>query len=55
MALPWPIDLRVWLYRRDLLAAAGIAPPTTLAELRAAANTAWPHPATPVARITCSA
>lgn len=38
MALPWPIDLRVWLYRRDLLAAAGIAPPTTLAELRAAAK-----------------
>ena len=38
MALPWGIDIRVWLYRKDLLAAAGIAPPTNLAELRAAAK-----------------
>lgn len=38
MALPWGVDIRVWLYRKDLLAAAGIAPPTSLAELRSAAK-----------------
>ncbi len=38
MALPWAVDIRVWLYRKDLLAAANIAPPTDWAGLRAAAK-----------------
>ncbi len=38
VAIPWGIDIRVWLYRKDLLAAAKIAPPTTWEELRAAAK-----------------
>ena len=38
VALPWGIDIRVWYYRKDLLEAAGVAPPTTWAELAAAAK-----------------
>ena len=38
VALPWAIDIRVWLYRKDLLAAANITPPQTWAEFRAAAR-----------------
>jgi len=38
VSLPWAVDIRVWLYRKDLLAAAKIAPPTNWAELRAAAK-----------------
>lgn len=38
MALPWGIDLRVWYFRKDLLAAAKQPAPTTWAELRKAAK-----------------
>ncbi len=38
VSLPWAIDIRVWLYRKDQLAAANIAPPTTWTELRSAAK-----------------
>lgn len=37
-ALPWYLSTTVLLYRRDLLAQAGVAPPRTYAELRAAAQ-----------------
>jgi hypothetical protein len=38
VALPWGIDIRVWYYRKNFLAAAGVAPPANWAELRAAAK-----------------
>jgi len=38
VAIPWAVDIRVWFYRKDRLAAAGIAPPTSWAELREAAK-----------------
>ena len=38
VALPWSMDIRVWLYRKDILAAANAAPPTNWAELRTAAK-----------------
>lgn len=40
VALPWNIDIRTLFYRKDLLAAKGITPPTTWDELRAAAKAA---------------
>lgn len=36
IALPWGIDIRIPFYRKDLFEQAGVAPPTTLEELRAA-------------------
>jgi multiple sugar transport system substrate-binding protein len=39
ISAPWLSDVRVLWYRKDKLAAAGIKPPTTWAELRAAAKT----------------
>lgn len=38
VSLPWGIDIRVWFYRKDLLEAAGVQPPKTWEELRAAAK-----------------
>ncbi|MBV9813591.1 MAG: sugar ABC transporter substrate-binding protein [Acetobacteraceae bacterium] len=38
VALPWAMDIRVWLYRRDIVEPAGVAPPTNWAELRDAAK-----------------
>jgi multiple sugar transport system substrate-binding protein len=38
VGLPWAIDLRVWYYRKDLLAAANIQPPTNWAEFEKAAQ-----------------
>ena len=38
VALPWNIDIRAIYYRRDLLEAAGIEPPTTWEEFRTAAK-----------------
>jgi multiple sugar transport system substrate-binding protein len=38
VALPWGLDIRVPLYRKDLLEQAGIEPPKTWDELRAAAK-----------------
>lgn len=38
VALPWMVDIRAIFYRKDLLAAAGINPPTTWDEFRAAAK-----------------
>lgn len=38
ISLPWATDIRAWHYRKDLLEAAGIQPPTTWDELRAAAK-----------------
>ena len=38
VAVPWGLDVRVWYYRKDVLEQAKIAPPKTLAELRAAAK-----------------
>jgi len=38
VALPFAVDIRIWLYRKDMLAAAKIAPPTNWDELRAAAK-----------------
>lgn len=38
VALPWNIDIRVLHYRKDLLAAKGVAVPTTWAEFRATAK-----------------
>jgi multiple sugar transport system substrate-binding protein len=38
VALPWGIDIRVWYYRKDLLEAAGVQPPTSWAELREGAK-----------------
>jgi multiple sugar transport system substrate-binding protein len=38
VALPWNLDIRVWFYRKDTFAAAGIQPPTNWAEFRAAAK-----------------
>jgi multiple sugar transport system substrate-binding protein len=39
VALPWGVDIRVWYYRKDLLEAAGVAPPTSWEELAEAAKT----------------
>jgi len=38
VSIPWGIDIRVWFYRKDLLEAAGVQPPKTWDELRAAAK-----------------
>jgi multiple sugar transport system substrate-binding protein len=38
VGLPWAIDLRVWYYRKDLLAAANIQPPTNWDEFESAAQ-----------------
>ena len=38
VALPWAIDIRIPYYRKDLFEAAGVEPPTTWEELRAAAE-----------------
>ena len=38
VALPWTIDIRAIYYRKDILAAKGIQPPTTWDEFRAAAK-----------------
>jgi multiple sugar transport system substrate-binding protein len=38
VSIPWSMDIRVLWYRSDLLAAAGIQPPTTWDEVRAAAK-----------------
>lgn len=38
VALPWAVDIRVWFYRRDLLEAAHIDPPSNWAELRSTAK-----------------
>jgi multiple sugar transport system substrate-binding protein len=38
VALPWNLDIRVWFYRKDMLAAAGVRPPTDWKEFRAAAK-----------------
>ncbi|MFI5014941.1 MAG: ABC transporter substrate-binding protein [Hyphomicrobiales bacterium] len=38
VALPWNLDIRVWFYRKDAFAAAGLKPPTDWAELRADAK-----------------
>jgi len=38
VAVPWGIDIRVWYYRKDLLEAAGVQPPKSWEELRAAAK-----------------
>jgi multiple sugar transport system substrate-binding protein len=38
VALPWGIDIRVWYYRKDLLAAAGQQPPATWAEFEKVAK-----------------
>lgn len=38
VALPWAIDIRVLYYRKDLLEAAGLQPPTTWQEFRDAAK-----------------
>ncbi|MGO1074944.1 ABC transporter substrate-binding protein [Inquilinus sp. CA228] len=39
IALPWANDIRTFLYRKDLLDAAGVSPPTTWEEFRQAART----------------
>ncbi len=38
VALPWGLDIRVWFYRKDLLEQAGVKPPKSWDELRAAAK-----------------
>jgi len=38
VALPWGIDIRVWFYRKDLLADAKLTVPQSWADLRAAAK-----------------
>lgn len=38
VALPWAIDIRVWYYRKDLLAAANVQPPTSWDEFKSAAQ-----------------
>ena len=38
VALPWALDVRAWLYRKDILEQKKIAVPTSWAELRAAAK-----------------
>jgi multiple sugar transport system substrate-binding protein len=38
LAVPWATDIRVWFYRTDLLEQAGVAVPTTYAELATACD-----------------
>ena len=38
VALPWAIDIRVWYYRKDLLAAANVQPPSSWDEFKSAAQ-----------------